>query len=250
MVKPKGLPRKSKPAATRPSASAPSRPTLTAPTVVVASETVPGDTERRILAAARKEFIAKGLDGARMQAIALEAGVNKALLHYYYRSKDRLYRTVLQDTLQSVWGKLRIDIQRLTPGDGLETLIRTLVGTYLRTLASNPEFPHFMLREMSSGGAAFQSALKEVGMPFGDIPARMVAALKAEIKAGSVKPVNPLHFFMNIMGMSLATFLTRPLIEKMAPLMGASMDFGGKYLDDRIQSIVDTAMNGIRTRKG
>ena len=221
-----------------------------APALDAASGSGAGETERRILAAARKEFILKGLDGARMQAIATEAGVNKALLHYYYRSKDRLYTTVLQDTLQTVWGKLQIDFRAHGPSDGLEALVRTLVSTYLKTLAAIPDFPLFMIREMSTGGAAFHASLKEVGTPFGDIPARLFGALKAEIKAGKVKPTPPLHFFMNIMGMSVATFLAKPLIEKMAPMMGTAMDFGGRFLEDRIQSIVDMAMNGIRTRKG
>ena len=58
-------------------------------------------TEEKILAAARKVFIAHGLAGARMQEIADEAGINKALLHYYFRSKDKLFETILVETMQS-----------------------------------------------------------------------------------------------------------------------------------------------------
>ena len=105
-----------------------------------------GESERRILAAARKEFIVKGLEGARMQTIAAEAGVNKALLHYYYRSKDKLYRTVVLDILQNVWGRIGEQLQALGPGDGFEAMVRTLVSTYLKTLAANTEFTDFMLR--------------------------------------------------------------------------------------------------------
>lgn len=236
MVKPNGLSKRSKKAA----AARPPAPFL---------EAEAKDTERRILDAARKEFIAKGLDGARMQAIASAAGVNKALLHYYHRSKDRLYRTVILDTLQSVWGRIRGHLQSHQPADGLEPMLRTLVSTYLKTLAANPEFPLFMIREMSTGGAAFQAVLKEAGLPVGDIPARLMAALQAEIKAGAVKPVPPLHLLMNVMGMSLATFLVRPVLERMAPLMGAAVDMGDAFLEARVQSIVDTTLNGIRTRR-
>lgn len=211
--------------------------------------TAAGDTEQRILAAARKEFIAKGLEGARMQAIALEAGVNKALLHYYHRSKDKLYRTVVSDILRSVWGRIGIQLQALGPEDGFEAMVRTLVSTYLRTLAANPEFPLFMLKEMTSGGAVFQSVLKEAGMPLGDIPARMAEALQAETRAGRIKPTSPMHFFINLMGMSVATFLTRPVMERMAPLLGAQVESGEAWLQQRIDSIVDLAMNGIRTRR-
>src|SRR3954462_1734201 len=51
-------------------------------------------TEERILSAAQKVFLAKGMDGARMQDIADEAGINKALLHYYFRSKDKLFEQI------------------------------------------------------------------------------------------------------------------------------------------------------------
>src|SRR5687768_9460463 len=132
MVKPNGLSKRSKPARAR-------KPAQGRPTAPAAG----GETERRILAAARKEFIAKGLEGARMQAIALDAGVNKALLHYYYRSKDKLYRTVVLDILQNVWGRIAGQLQALGPGDGFEAMVRTLVSTYLTTLAANPEFPLF-----------------------------------------------------------------------------------------------------------
>ena len=76
----------------------------------------PGDTETRILTAARREFIAKGQDGARMQVIANEAGVNKALLHYYYRSKENLYRKVLEVTLATVWGRVRAEFNSQMAG--------------------------------------------------------------------------------------------------------------------------------------
>ncbi|HLP43493.1 MAG TPA: helix-turn-helix domain-containing protein, partial [Fibrobacteria bacterium] len=104
MVKPGGLSKRSKKPSPRkkrsPRPTPPSRPSEPA-------EDLDRDgTEKRILVAARKEFVAKGLDGARMQAIATSAGVNKALLHYYFRGKDRLYRTVLADTMRTVWNAL------------------------------------------------------------------------------------------------------------------------------------------------
>jgi AcrR family transcriptional regulator len=239
MVKPNGLSKRSRASAKRPP---PARASLPGP----APE---GETEKRILAAARQEFIAKGLDGARMQAIAEAAGVNKALLHYYHRSKDRLYRTVVLDTLQNVWGHIRDQFQAHGPGDGLESMLRTLVSAYTRTLAANPEFPLFMIREMGSGGAIFQSVLREAGLPVGDVPMRLIGALQAEARAGLVKPIHPLHFFMNVMGMCVATFLARPVMEKLGPAMGMQVAYDEAFLRQRIDHIVDMAMNGIRIRR-
>lgn len=213
---------------------------------VLPGESAEVDTEKRILAAARKEFIAKGLDGARMQAIAAEAGVNKALLHYYHRSKDRLYRTVVLDTVQGVWRQIRERFDAHGPADSLESMVRTLVSTYTHTLAAHPEFPLFMLREMASGGAVFQSVLKEAGLPVGDVPTRLIGALQAEARSGKVKPIAPLHFFMNLMGMCLATFVARPVLERLVPALGLQAAYNEAFFRSRIDHIVDMAMNGIR----
>src|SRR2546425_901472 len=63
-------------------------------------------TENKILQAAKKVFITKGLDGARMQDIADEAGINKALLHYYFRSKDKLFEVIFMEAATSLFPKI------------------------------------------------------------------------------------------------------------------------------------------------
>ena len=121
-----------------------------------------GDAEHRILAAARREFIAKGLDGARMQAVATDAGVNKALLHYYYRSKDKLYRKVLEDTIATVWGKLQTEFRAQPQTTGVEGIVHTIVSTYIRTLSANPDFPLFVFREIAGGFESQAGGLSEL----------------------------------------------------------------------------------------
>jgi AcrR family transcriptional regulator len=208
-----------------------------------------GDTEKRILAAARKEFIAKGLDGARMQSVATQAGVNKALLHYYFRSKENLYQKVIEDTIGTIWGKLAQEFRAQSPTSGLEPLIRTVVTTYIRTLADNPEFPLFMFREMASGGAHFREGIPELMRRFQDVPAGIVRALKEEAAAGKIKRTPPVHFFMNMMGMTVATFLLMPMIQKLGPAFDVKVDFGEAFLEERIQSITDTLLHGIRLKR-
>lgn len=208
-----------------------------------------GDTEKRILSAARKEFISKGLDGARMQAVATEAGVNKALLHYYYRSKEKLYAKVLEDTLGTVWGRLKEEFSKQDPDSGLEPLLHTVVSTYIRTLAANPEFPLFIFREMASGGSTFREGIPDLLHRFKDLPMTMARVLGEEVKAGKIKPIQPVHFFMNLMGMTVATFLIMPMIKKIGPAFGIEIPFDEAFLDDRIRTITDTMLNGIRIKR-
>jgi TetR/AcrR family transcriptional regulator len=241
MVKPSSLSKKSK-------GRGKSSPGITS-AALAESTAAPRETEGKILAAARQEFIAKGLVGARMHVIAADAGVNKALLHYYYRSKERLYQTVLHDILQSVWGKLQEEFRSQGEIEGLEPLVRILVSTYVRILAANPEFPVFMIREVSSGGNAMPPVIKEILKNFGDVPVRIFQALQAEIKAGKIKPVNPMHFLLNLMGMCVVSFIALPVIRKVAPELGIKVDLGENFLEDRIAAILDMVFHGIRSRK-
>ncbi len=209
----------------------------------------PTETEQRILTSARKEFIAKGLDGARMQVIATQAGVNKALLHYYYRSKDRLYRQVVEDTVATVWGKVRTEFQNQKSNQGLEPLLKSVVQTYIRTFAANPDFPLFMLREISTGGSAIQESLPQLLERFKEVPTTIARVLREEIKSGKIKSMHPIHFFINMMGMILSTFLVMPMVQKLGPTMGLKMAFDKNFLAERTLIITDTLLNGIRIRK-
>ena len=208
-----------------------------------------GDAEKRILAAARKEFVVKGIDGARMQIIATEAGVNKALLHYYYRSKDKLYQKVLEDTIGTIWVKLQEEFRAQDPAKGLEPLIRAAVGTYIRTLRSNPDFPLFVFRAISGGGQAVVAAMQELVRDFKDVPVTLLDSLKEEIRAGKVKPIHPIHFLMSLMGMTVATFLMMPMIQKLGPAFGVKIEFDEEFQEERIRSITDTLLNGIRIKR-
>lgn len=255
-----------RPQSDRPHPEAPAAPSKNAADAADA----PGDTETRILTAARREFIAKGQDGARMQVIANEAGVNKALLHYYYRSKENLYRKVLEVTLATVWGRVKeefnsqlarqMPIPQTRPeegraslaglhGLGVETIVKTFVSTFIRTLAANPDFPLFVFREIAGGGATFPVVLQELMKNFKDIPVALIQALQQEAKAGLIKPVHPLHFLMNMMGMTVTTFLAIPMLSRLGPAAGFKFELDDAFFETRIHSITDTLLNGIRIRK-
>lgn len=200
-----------------------------------------------------------------MQIIASEAGVNKALLHYYYRSKENLYLKVLEETLNTIWGRLRIEFQALAQkqasprtadqipgvdiGPSVEGFVTAFVSTYVRTLSTNPDFPLFVFREIASGGATFPLVLQKLLGNFGDIPATLIKTLQAEAKAGLIKPVQPVHFIMNMMGMTVATFLAMPMIQRLGPAVGLKIELDDDFFEARIQSITDTLLNGIRIKR-
>jgi TetR/AcrR family transcriptional regulator len=206
-------------------------------------------TEAKILAAARTEFIAKGKAGARMHAIAINAGVNKALLHYYFRSKDKLYAAALKDILQSVWTKMRQEVLAQGPAKDLESLVHTWVSTYIRTLASNPDFPLFLFHEISSGGETLEPIAHEILKEFGEVPAMLLRTLQADIAAGKIRPIANLHFFLNIAGMCVVTFLAMPLLRKLGSRLGSPIELNEEFIDTRIEAITSMIFHGLRNKK-
>src|ERR1700759_4757996 len=102
-------------------------------------------TEEKILSAAKKVFLTKGMDGARMQDIADEAGINKALLHYYFRSKDKLFEQIFLD----VAGALLPRIFAILESDrGLFEKIESFCDEYISQLIETPYVPIFILNEI------------------------------------------------------------------------------------------------------
>src|ERR1044072_922857 len=103
------------------------------------------DTEKRILEAAKAVFVRQGTAGARMQEIAQEAGVNQALLHYYFRSKERLAQAVFQQMASRLFPAL---IQTLASDLSLDEKIDRLVGIYLDNLSKSPFLPGYLISEL------------------------------------------------------------------------------------------------------
>ncbi|HER43351.1 MAG TPA: TetR/AcrR family transcriptional regulator, partial [Candidatus Eisenbacteria bacterium] len=115
-------------------------------------------TERKILSAAARVFLEKGRDGARMQEIADAAGINKALLHYYFRSKELLYREVVA---REVSGFVRGLIASFSVEGEIDEMLRSFIDGSIDRLAGNPQVVRFLVWELGSGGAIVRGVVKE-----------------------------------------------------------------------------------------
>ena len=102
-------------------------------------------TEKDILEAAKRVFQIKGMYGARMQEIADEAGINKAMLHYYFRSKDKLFDAVFQDAAKNFFSKIR---ELLNVDKPLLEKIEYFVENYVELLLQNSFIPAFIITEV------------------------------------------------------------------------------------------------------
>src|SRR5512145_1155753 len=164
-----------------------------------------GDTEQRILDAAHAVFIRTGTAGARMQEIAREAGVNSALLHYYFRSKDRLAEAVFQraagQLLPAVAGVLASDRP-------LPEKVRAIVEIELDRLSRTPYLPAYIISELAHHPERITQLISAMtgSQPeaLGRKLLRVVAAqIDEEVRAGRMRRIAPEQFLVNLLSLCI-----------------------------------------------
>jgi TetR/AcrR family transcriptional regulator len=184
----------------------------------------PESTEQRIFDAAHDVFLKKGLDGAKMQEIADHAGINKALLHYYYRTKEKLYESVVK----AVIGRAIPVVQQMIEADlPLREKIERFVDFYVDMIGRNPFVPLFLITEMNKHPERFFEHVFPKELPK---PAFFLRQVEAEIAAGTIRPFKPAHLLINIISMCIFPFLARPLIRVALGLDPAELK---KFLEER-----------------
>jgi TetR/AcrR family transcriptional regulator len=164
-------------------------------------------TEEKILSAARKVFLNKGMDGARMQDIADEAGINKALLHYYFRSKDKLFEQIFLEVASSMLPRIFSIFQS---DDTLFTKIEKFCDTYITQEIKTPYVPIFILNEVNRQPQAF---LKKVLGNTSPPVEKLLQQIEKETKAGIIKPIDPLQLLLNTLSLCIFPFLASPMIQ-------------------------------------
>ncbi len=194
-------------------------------------------TEERILAAARKVFIAHGLTGARMQEIADEAGINKALLHYYFRSKEKLFETILTETMQSFLPRINAIFTSELP---VEEKIAAFCSEYIDKMLDNPFIPLFVVNEINNQPDDFFKKIWGGKKPDVGI---LVKQLEAAAKEKIIRPVSPVQLILNIMSMCVFPFVAKPMFQK---VMGISDKQFRLLMEERKKEIPAFIMAALR----
>ena len=202
-------------------------------------------TEQRILAAARNAFIRHGTAGARMQEIADEAGVNQALLHYYFRSKDRLAEAVFAEAA----GRLAPAIFAILGSDEpLQRKVEQFVHLYIDTARRHPYIPGYVLAEMhhhperlpAIAARLAPGAPRPLAQP---VLARLRAQLEALAATGAIRPIAPEHFIVNLLALCVIPFAIGPMF----PLaLGMNEPAFQRFLDERRADLPGFILNALR----
>lgn len=168
-------------------------------------------TEESILTTARAHFVQYGYAGTRMQAIADDAGINKAMLHYYFRSKKDLYNTIVDDVLDTIFPRIASAIEST---DNFWSSVEQLINTYIDTLLDHPEIPVFIMAELSHQRDDFIQKLWVRAAPIDAIKEFMMRFQK-ESEQGRLRPVSPQQLLLSLIGMLVFPFMTKPVFQSM-----------------------------------
>ena len=169
---------------------------------------MPETTELNILNKAKEVFMQKGFAGARMQEIADAAGINKAMLHYYFRSKEQLFKVIVEEILQNLIPQLG---DALAGEGSVVEKLEKVIRLYISIIGENPFVPMFVLHELSQNRTAFISTMKKKAARFPNFPAFFMQIMQ-EQAAGKIKSIPPIHLVMNVLGMVIFPFIARPMV--------------------------------------
>lgn len=160
-------------------------------------------TEDKILLAASKVFTEKGFSGTRTRDIAEEAGINLALLNYYFRTKEKLFEQVMKVKIVLLFGQIIpiVTNEKTT----LEEKIDLASVKYFDILTKNPNLPIFVLSEIQKKTSDIKSIL-----PFEKVLNN--SFLMKQIKERKPE-VNPFHFLFNFLSMTVFPFLGKPILQ-------------------------------------
>ena len=197
-------------------------------------------TERTILEAARKVFIEKGYDGARMQEIADEAGINKALLHYYFRSKDKLFEAVFIEAFVKVVPSVMV---LLNSNETLFKKIESFVSLYLDTLSENPFIPGFVLHELSHNTGRIGMLIRGTGLN----PQLFMTQVTREIEAGNIKDCDPRQLIVNLLALCIFPFAAKPILT--AVLFQNREEDYQKFIQERKSEVTRFILAAIRKQQ-
>ena len=196
------------------------------------------NAEIRIKEAAKKIFLKRGFGAARMQEIADEAGINKAMLHYYFRSKQKLFDVIFEEALVTIIPHLTSIIQK---EEAIQEKIKHFIHAYIDMLKENPSVPLFVIHELSSEPEKLVKKIKSK-IPLPQLM-MFLQQLNTAAEKGEIKAINPMQLLVNMVSMSVFPFLARPIVMTIGQMKEKQFD---EFIDLRKDVVVDFVLAAIK----
>lgn len=168
------------------------------------------NTEEKILQAAFEIFREDGYNGARMRAIADKAKINKGLLHYYFKTKDKLFEKIISSAIQQLQSKLR-DV--LDEDISVYKKLDLIIDIYFEMLKINPALPRFVISELNKNPKKFLT--KNINSSTRESVNRFVGSLQCELDKKNITEVNGKQIMVSLFSLIIFPFVGKPIIQLM-----------------------------------
>ncbi len=199
----------------------------------------PLDTRERILRTATDEFASRGLAGARVDRIARDAGVNKAMIYYHFSSKEELYRETIADMYRKVASNISsfLDFE-----DSLEEALRKFADYFTNMMIDHPAFRSVLMRELAWPSPEIIDMISGI-MTSAGLPRSLLDRLESEMDAGRIRRADPRQLVISFLTMNIGYFLLEPLLQRLMEI-----DDRVEFLETRKKEVLRIFLEGIRKK--
>lgn len=196
-------------------------------------------TESSILNAAKRIFQHKGMTGARMQEIADEAGINKALLHYYFRSKQLLFEAVFKKAFSMLAPQLN---EVMNSDTSICEKIKNFSNNYISFVIKHPYLPNFIIQELNRNPEFVKNIITEKAFPNIE---KFRNQVEEKVIEGVIRPIKAEQLFINIMALNIFPFIGAPLLKG---FINADDKTYKKLMEDRKTEVAEFIINAIKLK--
>ncbi len=187
------------------------------------------NTEQKIIDTAERLFLEKGFAMTSTTEIAREVGCNQALVHYYFRTKEKLFEAIFEKKIKMFVKPFLESKDEYKP---FEERLKNLIENHYELIKANPKVPFLFLNELLTNPVRLESLRKKIG----DLPKMLLAKidedLKTEIKKGTIRPMNTIDLFISILSLNITIFLISPVLKNIINLS-----------DDELNNIIENRKN-------
>lgn len=200
------------------------------------------NTELFILQCAEEVFLERGFDGAKTTEIARRAGVNHAMLHYYFRTKANLFDVVFQNKINTLASSFD---DAFSEDLSFQDQVRVAVESHFDFVAQNPKLIFFIYTEIVNNDDRKKLLFNSIYSKIESIVDKLEVAMDEEIAKGIIRKVNPVDLILNIVSLNITTFIVYPIVEKYIMDDAKMQDL----LSERKENNVNFILNSLKIEK-
>lgn len=195
-------------------------------------------TQERILKSAREVFLTKGMEGARMQEIADHAGINKALLHYYFGNKETLFHAVFGQAIRELLPALTEVFRSERP---LLDKITDFFAIHIGFIQANPMVPQFIISEVARNPEVILNGFRALDQEA--LFDKFANDVNRSVLKGEIQPVDPIQLILNLISLSVFPFLAKPLLTRLLDLDEAQFE---QIIENRKTEVSKFVINALK----